>query len=202
MHKVMLGCLCKAFLREEGAHIWKMEKLEIRAVIKYFSKKGMPPKEIHEDFMETLGKESPSYKYSEKRQQSLRGRESVENDGRSGRPKDATADENVNVVHTLLMCDSRRDQRSRHTFWGTTINPNRHLRYVKGFSKMGAANDDRKSEKDLARYFLVSLLSRYEDDPGDFIERVVTQDETWLHHFDPESKIQSKQWTHPGLTPS
>ena len=46
-----------------------MEKLEIRAVIKYFCKKGMPPKEIHEskkegkdkDFMETLGKDSPSY---------------------------------------------------------------------------------------------------------------------------------------------
>ena len=33
-------------------HICKMEKLEIRAVIKYFCKKGMPPKEIHEDFME------------------------------------------------------------------------------------------------------------------------------------------------------
>ena len=42
-------------------HIGKMEKLEIRAVIKYFCKKGMPSKEIHEDFMETLGKESPSY---------------------------------------------------------------------------------------------------------------------------------------------
>ena len=30
-----------------------MEKLEIRAVIKYFCKKGMPPKEINADFMET-----------------------------------------------------------------------------------------------------------------------------------------------------
>ena len=38
-----------------------MEKLEIRAVIKYFCKKGMPPKEIPEDFMETLRNESPSY---------------------------------------------------------------------------------------------------------------------------------------------
>ena len=28
-------------------------------VIKYFCKKGMPPKEIHEDFMETFGKGSP-----------------------------------------------------------------------------------------------------------------------------------------------
>ena len=42
-------------------HICKMEKLEIRVVIKYFCKKGMPRKEIHDDFimfMETLGKES------------------------------------------------------------------------------------------------------------------------------------------------
>ena len=42
-------------------HICKKEKLKIRAVIKYFCKKGMPPKEIHEDFMVTIGKESPSY---------------------------------------------------------------------------------------------------------------------------------------------
>ena len=41
--------------------ICKMEKLEIRAVIKYLCKKGMPPKDIHEDFMVTLGKEYPSY---------------------------------------------------------------------------------------------------------------------------------------------
>ena len=40
------------------------------------------------------------------------GRDSVEDDGRSGRPKDATADENVKVVHTLVMCDKRRDVRS------------------------------------------------------------------------------------------
>ena len=46
---------------ERMRHICKMEKLEIRTVIKYFCKKGMPPKKIHEDFMETLGKESPSY---------------------------------------------------------------------------------------------------------------------------------------------
>ena len=52
-----------------------METVEIRAVIKYFCKKGMPPKEIHEDFMGTLGKESPSYSTVKNGQQSLRGRE-------------------------------------------------------------------------------------------------------------------------------
>ena len=46
------------------------------------------------------------------------------------------------------------------------------------------------------------LLFHYEDDPGDFIERVVTPNETWVHHFDTESKMQRKQWQHPGSPPS
>ena len=54
-------------------HIWKMLKHEIRAVIKYFCKNRMPPNEIYEDFMETLGKESPSYSTVKNGQQSLRG---------------------------------------------------------------------------------------------------------------------------------
>ena len=37
-----------------------MDKVEVRAVIKYFCKKGMSPKETHDDFTETLGDESPS----------------------------------------------------------------------------------------------------------------------------------------------
>ena len=90
-------------------HICKKEKFEIRAVIKHFCKKGMPPKEIHEYFMETLGKESPSYSTVKNGQQSLKG---GEDDGRSGRPKDAISDENDKVVHTLVMCDRRRDLRS------------------------------------------------------------------------------------------
>ena len=43
-------------------YIRNMEKLEIRKVINYFCKKGMPPTEIHEDFMHALGKESASYR--------------------------------------------------------------------------------------------------------------------------------------------
>ena len=50
---------------------------------------------------------------------------------------------------------------------------------------------------DISRYH----LSCFEDDPGNFIKQVVTQDETWVHHFNPESKMQSKQWKHPGLPP-
>ena len=90
-----------------------MEKLEIRAVIKSFRKKEMPHKEINENFMENLVKVSPSYSTVKNWAAELkRVRESVEDDGWSGRPKDATTDENVKVVHILAMCDRRRDLQS------------------------------------------------------------------------------------------
>jgi histone-lysine N-methyltransferase SETMAR len=40
------------------------------------------------------------------------------------------------------------------------------------------------------------LLGFYRSDPADFCARIVTGDETWLHHWDPESKQESMQWKH------
>ena len=182
-----------------------MEKLEIRAVVKYFCKKGMHPKEILEDFMEILGKESPFDSTVKKwAAEFKRGRERVEDDGRYGRPNDATTDENVKVMHTLIMCDRRRDLRSITSQVGISFRAIQSiLSYILGISKVSArwvlrmlTDDQERTRLNISRY----LLSRYEDDPGDFIERVVTLDEPWVYHFDPGSKMQSKQWKHPGST--
>jgi len=35
-------------------------------------------------------------------------------------------------------------------------------------------------------------------DPNDFLSRLVTMDETWLYHYDPETKQQSVEWQHSG----
>ena len=67
---------------------------------------------------------------------------------------------------------------------------------ILGMSKVSArrvpqmlTDDQKRTLLKISKY----LLSRYEDDPKDFIKQIVTQDETWVHHFDPESKMQSKQ---------
>ena len=95
----------------------------------------MPLNEIHE----TLGKESPFYSTVKKWTAGLkRVRETVEDDEMSGCPKGATADENAKVVHTLVMCDRRRDLQTIASEVGIgLINPNQHLiyRYVKGFAR-------------------------------------------------------------------
>jgi len=42
------------------------------------------------------------------------------------------------------------------------------------------------------------LLEFFRSDPNDFLSRLVTMDETWLYHYDPETKQQSMQWRHNG----
>jgi hypothetical protein len=43
------------------------------------------------------------------------------------------------------------------------------------------------------------LLDRYNNESEDeFLSRIVKGDDTWVHHYEPESKRQSMEWKHPG----
>ncbi|EFN83833.1 hypothetical protein EAI_02646, partial [Harpegnathos saltator] len=35
----------------------------------------------------------------------------------------------------------------------------------------------------------------FRSNKAEFLRRFITMDETWVHHFAPETKEQSKQWT-------
>ena len=52
----MLSCLIAYLKHFKRGGCDTMDKLEIRVVIKYFCTKGMPPREMHEEFMEPLGR--------------------------------------------------------------------------------------------------------------------------------------------------
>jgi hypothetical protein len=114
-----------------------------------------------------------------------RGRETIGNDELPGRPKEATNDETAKTVHDLVMCDRRPDLRSiaREVCIIQQI-----LTDVNGMPKFSTkwvsrqlTDDQKRTRLDISRY----LSSRYEDEP-DFIYLIVTQDKTWVHHFDPK----------------
>ncbi|KAJ4437194.1 hypothetical protein ANN_17329 [Periplaneta americana] len=42
------------------------------------------------------------------------------------------------------------------------------------------------------------FLQRYHDDGDEFLDSIVTGDETWISHFTPETKQQSMHWRHSG----
>lgn len=41
------------------------------------------------------------------------------------------------------------------------------------------------------------LLDRYNNEGDGFLRIMVTGDETWVHHYEPESKRQNIEWKHP-----
>ena len=43
-------------------------------------------------------------------------------------------------------------------------------------------------------------LERFYKNKTDFVRRFITMDETWIHHYTPESEQQSKQWTEVGCS--
>ena len=43
-----------------------------------------------------------------------------------------------------------------------------------------------------------ALLEFFLRDPNDFLSWLVTMDETWLYHYDPETKQQSMEWRYNG----
>ena len=72
-----------------------MDKFEQRAVIKYLLKKRLTPN-IHNDMTTTLGESAPLYTTVKKWVAEFRrGRESIEDDPRPGRPTTSTTVENV-----------------------------------------------------------------------------------------------------------
>ena len=42
-------------------------------------------------------------------------------------------------------------------------------------------------------------LVHYSNEWDIFLDRIITGDETWVHHYKPESKWQSMEWKHPQL---
>jgi len=46
--------------------------------------------------------------------------------------------------------------------------------------------------------FVRANLEFFRRDPNDFLSQLVTMDETWLYHYDPETKQQSMECRHSG----
>jgi hypothetical protein len=81
-----------------------MDQIEYRAVIKFFVKEGLTPNKIHSKFIKVYGDSSPSFSWAV---EFKRGRTSLEDDTREGRPKSATTLEIIEQVHDMVLDDRR-----------------------------------------------------------------------------------------------
>lgn len=180
----------------EKSHLMKIEQ---RAVIKFLTKEGNTPSQIKLRMLPVFGDSCPSdftIKFWCKQFKS--GRDSLEDDPRSGRPISALTDENVAKVKNIILEDRRvkqweiaRDVCISKERVGEIIHGHLNMSKVSArwVPKMLTALDRDRRVK-CCQEFLDMSRGREEE----IISRIVTCDETWIRQWDPESKQESLQW--------
>lgn len=183
-----------------------MDKIEHRAVIKFLTKEGNTPKEILDRMTAVYGECSPSYKTIKFWSKQFKwGRNSLEDDPRTGRPISVTSPENISTIEKLILEDRRiriqqiaeiMNMSSERVF--NIIHEHLRMRKVSArwVPRMLTPFDKQRRVESSQQ-----LLNACEGQEEDFINKIVTGDETWIHHFDPESKQESMQWKHKDSPP-
>jgi len=161
------------------------------------------PNEIHLKFIKVYGDSSSLFSTIKKWGAEFKcGRTSLEDDPCEGRPKSATTSEIIEQVHDMVLYDRRVKMREIAEIIGLS---KEHVGYI--------LHEELDMIKLRARWVLRWLtadqkcthmktsehcLECFNKNKTDFVRRFITMDETWIHHYTPESKQQSKQWTEAG----
>lgn len=127
----------------------------------------------------------------------------IEDDKRCGRPsvvKSGVKDK----VRQLLNEDRRRTVQEMSSELGVSVSTVHDCLKEDNMSKVSARwvprllkNDERECRLRCSHEF----VQRVEREGVAFLDRIITTDETWLFHFDPESKQESSIWKTPGSPP-
>ena len=184
-----------------------MDKIECRAVIKYFVLKGLTPTEIKDELDSTLKDSSPSFSTVKKWAADFkRGRSSIFDDVRSGRPKTAVSEEIIAKIHNAVLSDRRMKVRELSNIAQISTERVHYVLHEKLHMKKLSARwvprlltvDQKRVRQNVSQ----ECLDRFKRNPTAFLRQFITVDETWIHHYTPETKEQSKQWVeHGGRAP-
>ena len=174
---------------------------ELRSVIRFLAAKKKSAKEIHEELCQVYGEECMSSGMVRRWVRDFKnGRTDVHDDARAGRP--SVSNETIAKVEAVMLEDRRITVRELcekiPEVSKTTIDQilSEHLGYSKVCArwvpKMLTA-DHQRQRVEAAQKF----LSFHGTTEEEFLDSIVTGDETWVHYTTPETKEQSKQWKHP-----
>jgi len=177
-------------------------KLKQRANIKFCVKLGKSGAETSEMIQRAYRNEAMSRaRCFEWHASFKRGRTSLEDDERSGRPSTSSTPKNVETIRRLVHEDRQRTIKDIATIvnvsYGTvqtilTCDLNIHRVAAKFVLRLLTLQ-----QKEHRVAICQKLRQRAVDDPS-FMSRVITGDESWVYGYDPETKQQSSQWKSPG----
>ncbi len=170
-------------------------------MVRFLWSKGQNPTEIHREIIEGYGENAMSRPMISKWCSMFNnGRDYVEDEPRAGRPRTSHTAANVKRVNELILEDRRvriQDIASKLNMCYGTVSTIIHEEL--NFHKVCARwvprllSDDHKGQRFEAS---LSFLQRYSREGPKFLEKIITGDETWVHHHTPETKRSSTEWKH------
>ena len=166
----------------------------------------MTPTEAKTDMDSVLGKESPSYETVKYWHRQFKcGRTSSEAQTSGGRPQELDMEHYCTAVEDLVRENPRISQQQLATAINlpkSTVQRilTEHLQMRKlctrWMPKLLTA-PQRQDRITCSR----ENLALYQQSPAKFLTSIVTGDESWVHHFDPLSQQEAKEWTKSGQQP-
>ena len=174
---------------------------EQRVYCKIRAQLGFLPTEIHADLQKVYGNGALKYASLQVGMPFCRfndGRESIENDPRVGRPVSVLTEKNVATVKTWIEEDAHYTMQEIEELSGIHLSSVLKILCERlGLRKICACwvphllTDEQKQ----SRVTLASqVIEKYDKCDPRCLEEIVTGDETWIYHFQPDSKAKNKVW--------
>lgn len=176
---------------------------EVRAVIRFLTAKHKNPTEIHRELCSVYGEDVMSRPMvSRWRKSFIEGRTTLHDEQRSGRPSTSrtpnVSDEVARVIDSdrrltldeILLRLPPNIELSRATLHRIISGDLRLSKVCARWVPRLLSDQHKEQRVDAALQF----LQFFEDEGEGLFDRIVTGDETWIHHWTPESKRQSMVW--------
>ncbi|KAJ4448109.1 hypothetical protein ANN_10121 [Periplaneta americana] len=160
--------------------------MEQRVNIKFCYKLGKTATETHGMLVQVYGREAVSRKCVYEWFKRFReGKETIEDEPRSGRPSTSRTPEMIEKVRQVLEQDRRLTLRSI----AEELDISKDTVHT-------IVRDDTDEQKAKRMETSGDFISMCDQDPL-LLKTIVTRDEAWCYQFDPESKQQSMSWCSP-----
>ncbi|PNF27435.1 hypothetical protein B7P43_G16882 [Cryptotermes secundus] len=170
------------------------------AVIEFLVKEEIPPAEIHQRLQRAYGSVCISASSLRRWVKHFKdGNTSIKDEPRSGRPRTASTERNKGIVDEIIQDDRHVTVDTIARKLGIGHSAVQEMIESLGYRKVCARWVPQlltKDHKGQRKAITSELLQRYRHECSDFLLCIVTGDESWFHHFEPEMKQQSMEWHH------
>jgi histone-lysine N-methyltransferase SETMAR len=176
-----------------------------RIIIKFLTKEGVLPSEIFTRLQAQFGDECLSQPRVFSSEKSFReGRDRVENEPHARRPRTSVNPDNVLKLGELIRAYRRITVPELSQEVGISAGSVEEILHELKVSKVSARWVPRllsPEQRERRLVAITQLFQQYEREGTEFLDSIVTCDETWVHYFTPESKRASKPCKHTHSPP-